>query len=56
LRAREAETRSFKRADAIGNTAEGSLNEVSGIRTDINSLQVHLNKDGFSDAEKAAIQ
>ena len=56
LAALEAETRVLERSDAVGTTAEGALNEVSSILTDINGLQVQLNNDGFSDAEKAAIQ
>jgi flagellin len=53
----DAESRSMERADAVANTADGALAEISGLLSDANAATVAMaNTAGMSQAERDAYQ
>lgn len=53
----DAESRSMERADAVANTADGALAEISGLLSDANAAAVSMaNTAGMSQAEREAHQ
>lgn len=57
IKSLEAETRSLARADANANIAEGHAAQMSGLFSDLRSLQIaSANEAGLTDGERAANQ